>query len=275
MTSFIVVPQWQGSSSSRAMQLVDGAAAIAGDLPRARTTIVEVPLEAGESLDSGVRRLSSLHHTARTQLEALALSAAPVVTVGGDAGVATTSALFAAGATRGRIDPGVVVVWLSAHAGMHDTITSPSGAFDTMAARAVVDAAAPQPAEAPLAPAQLVLAGVRAIDPEEITAVERLGILMLSVDDATPEAIADAVADRAATGVFIHVDLDVLDPSALNGLSRPEPFGLDVSALTATITALREAAPLVGAAITGFSPSSPDAAVDDLGAILRIVGALA
>jgi arginase len=34
-------------------------------------------------------------------------------------------------------------------------------------------------------------------------------------------------------------------------------------------------APLVGSSITGFAPASPEAAVDDLGTILRIVGALA
>ena len=62
MSRFVVVPQWQGSGSSRAMQLVDGAAAIAGGLPRASCTPLEVPLEAGESLGSGVRRLSSLVH---------------------------------------------------------------------------------------------------------------------------------------------------------------------------------------------------------------------
>lgn len=275
MTSFVVVPQWQGSASSRAMQLVDGANAIAGDLPRARSAIVDVPLEAGEALDSGVRRLSSLHRSARAQLDALAGSAAPVVTVGGDGGVATTSALFAAGAARGVIDPGVVVVWLSAHAAMHDPESSPSGAYETMAARALVDASAPLPADSPLAPDRLLLAGVRAIDPAEDTAIERLGVGLLAVDDLTPDALAEAVAARGATGAFVHVALDVLDPSALSGLSDPVPFGIDVAALTACIAAVRATAPLVGAAVTGFSPASPDAAVDDLGAILRIIGALA
>ncbi|MCR2828112.1 arginase family protein, partial [Microbacterium sp. zg.Y909] len=60
MTRFIVVPQWQGSPSARAMLLVDGAEAIEGDLPRAACTRVDVPLEAGESLDTGVHRLSAL-----------------------------------------------------------------------------------------------------------------------------------------------------------------------------------------------------------------------
>ena len=55
----------------------------------------------------------------------------------------------------------------------------------------------------------------------------------------------------------------------------PIPFGARVAELTAAITRLRARTPLVGASIAGFAPASPAAAVDDLGAILRIVGALA
>ncbi|MFE1645568.1 arginase family protein [Microbacterium sp. P01] len=283
MTRFIVVPQWQGSSSSRAMQLVDGAGAIAGDLPRARSTVVEVPLEAGESLDSGIRRFSALHQTSGLQLDALTsvgVSDGPVVTIGGDAGVATTSALWTAGATRGAVDPGVVVLWLSAHAGLHDPESSPTGAFDTMAARAVVDATVPRvadalPHSALLSAGRLILAGVRLTDDAEQDAAERLGVRIVSADELTPAALAAAVRDAGASGVFVHVDLDVLDPSALSGLSDPVPFGVDVATLTASIAAVRAVAPLVGGAITEFSPASPDAAVDDLGAILRIIGALA
>ena len=60
MTRFLVVPQWQGSPAARAMHLVDGAEAIAGDLPRASTARVEVPASAGEALGTGIRRYSAL-----------------------------------------------------------------------------------------------------------------------------------------------------------------------------------------------------------------------
>ncbi|MAB19869.1 MAG: arginase, partial [Microbacterium sp.] len=55
----------------------------------------------------------------------------------------------------------------------------------------------------------------------------------------------------------------------------PVPFGPSVAEVVAAIRAVREALPCAGATLTGFSPVSPDAAVDDLGAILRIIGALA
>ncbi|WP_308493356.1 arginase family protein [Microbacterium terrisoli] len=284
MTRFLVVPQWQGSSSSRAMQLIDGAAAIAGDLPRTASVTVDVPVEAGESLDSGVHRLSALQRVARMHLTALAEILGEhvdgahdeiVLTVGGDGGVATTAALAATGATRGELDPGAVVVWFSAHADLHDTTTSPTGAFDTMAVRALLDDAVPRPAEHGLAASQLLLAGVRAIEPAEAEVAQRLGIGILTTDDLTPASLVAAVRERGATSVFIHVDVDVLDPGAMTGLASPEPFGLDAAALIACIGAVRAEVPLRAAAITEFSPASPAAAVEDLGTILRLVGALA
>jgi arginase len=67
MVRFLVIPQWQGSPAPRAMLLTDGASAISGDLPRAATTVLDVPVEAGESLGTGVRRLSALLRTPRTR----------------------------------------------------------------------------------------------------------------------------------------------------------------------------------------------------------------
>ncbi|GAA3767639.1 arginase family protein [Microbacterium kribbense] len=275
MTHFLVVPQWQGSSSSRAMQLIDGALAIAGDLPRSSCVVLDVPMEAGESLDSGVHRLSALHRIARAHLEALAELDDPVLTIGGDSGVATTAALAAVGATGGTIDPKAVVVWFSSHAGLHDPGSSPTGAFDSMSARALLEDAAPRPAEFSLAADRLILAGVRAVDAAEADVIERLGVSVLSADELTPDALAAAVAGLGASHVFIHVDLDVLDPAAVTGVSDPEPFGPDVAQLVACIGAVRAHTPLHAAAITGFAPTSPADAVNDLGAILRLVGALA
>lgn len=274
---FLVVPQWQGSSSARAMQLVDGAEAIAGDLPRSACTRVEVPLEAGESLGTGIRRFASLQQVAARQREAAAGLGpdAHVVTVGGDPGVAVTAALQALAGADGGIDPAALVVWLGAHPGLHDVAGSPTGAFDTMAARAVADAAIPGASEARLDPRRLLLAGVRDLDAAEEDAAAALGIALVPADALTPEALAAAVAERAPSRVFVHVDLGVLDPSELAALADAVPFGLRVGDLVAAIRAVRAVAPLAGAALTAFSPASPDAASDDLGAILRIVGALA
>ena len=58
--TFLVVPQWQGSSNARAMRLVDGAEAIRGDLPSSHTRVVDVPSSAGRR-SWQQRRQAQLH----------------------------------------------------------------------------------------------------------------------------------------------------------------------------------------------------------------------
>ncbi|MEI3866130.1 arginase family protein [Microbacterium sp. CCNWLW134] len=270
MARFIVVPQWQGSSSSRAMRLIDGALAIAGDLPRTATTILEVPTEAGEDLGSGVRRFSSLTRIAELVSRAVADGDGPAVVVGGDCGVALPSL-----AALDTSD--VTVLWLDAHADLQTPATSPSGAFHGMVVRALLgDAPAGLALDPPLPASRVLLAGTREFDAEEEDFAPASGITLLGPDAlADPEAVVEAVAATGASRVYIHVDLDVLDPGLISGVSHPVPFGATVEQVVGTIRAVRARLPLAGATLTEFSPTEPEVAVDDLGTILRIVGALA
>lgn len=275
MTRFVVVPQWQGSPAARAMLLIDGAEAIAGDLPRASVRI-DVPLEAGESLGSPVRRLSSLTRIRDLVAAELADHAQqsggdePTIVIGGDCGVAVPAIAHAA--TR---HPGMAVVWFDAHADLHSPDTSPSGAFAGMALRAVFGDGELSAGGA-VGADRIVLAGAREFEDAESALVQTAGIRVVAVAEfAEPSALADAVTATGADAVYIHVDLDVLDPAVMTGLTSAVPFGLAVAQVTAAIAALRERLPLAGASVCGFAPATPAGAVDDLGSILRIVGALA
>lgn len=273
MTRFVIVPQWQGSPSSRAMQLIDGAQAIAGDLPRSACTMIEVPLEAGDAAGTGVHRFSALHRTRGLIDEALAESDEPVMLVGGDCGVAV-GAIGRAAATNAEL----AVVWLDAHPDLHSPESSTSGAFGGMALRSVIgdgpDGLALASGVVPAS--RVVLAGAREYDPAEEQIAAAGAITVIAADALSDaSALADAVASTGASAVYVHVDLDVLDPSAFTGVTSTVPFGVDVPDLVAALAALRTRVPLAGSSIAGFAPSSPAAAIDDLGAILRIIGALA
>jgi arginase len=273
MARFVIVPQWQGSPSSRAMQLIDGAQAIAGDLPRASCTTVEIPLEAGESIETGVLRYSTLCRARELVELELAPVTEPVMLIGGDCGAAVGAVGHAA-----RRHPDLAVVWLDAHPDLHTPASSPSGAFSGMALRAILGDGADGLVLEPGAVARerLVLAGAREYEPAE---EETAAALALRVIDASalsdPDALAAAVTATGAAALYIHVDLDVLDPASMSGVTASVPFGVSLTDLLASIARARAALPLVGSSITGFAPSSPAAAVDDLGTILRIVGALA
>jgi arginase len=90
---------------------------------------------------------------------------------------------------------------------------------------------------------------------------------------ADPLALADAVAATGAGAVYMHVDLDVLDPAVIGGVARPSLRPESRAAVAAIAACARVC--LAGASIAGFAPASPAAAIDDLGTILRVVGALA
>ncbi len=274
MARFVIVPQWQGSSSSRAMQLVDGATAIAGDLPRSACTFVEVPAEAGESLDTSVRRLSTLRRVRELVQQAVVGGEEPAIVIGGDCGVSVGAV---AAVAADDPDGDIALVWLDAHADLHTPETVVSGAFHGMVLRAILGEGVEGmtlPGGA-ITPDRVVLVGTRDLAAPEEDYIARAGIRMLPVESlAEPTSVVAAVAETGASRVFLHIDVDVLDPAALTGLAFPVPFGAQPADLIATIKALRARFPLAGAAITEFSPSSPDDAVDDMGTILRIVGAL-
>ena len=264
------------------MRLVGGALAIAGDLPSTRTTVIEVPVEAGDALGTRVDRLSSIIEvTARhaTALDAVTAGdgAAVPVTIGGDCGVA-----LAAVAHSLRHDS-VAVVWFDAHPDLHTPASTGSRAFAGMVLRTLLgDGLATLAPTPPLAASRVVLAGARSIDDAEAEAIDSLGIPVIAcpidrtVDgaDFTHELVA-AVAATGASRVHIHIDVDVLDPAEFASKDSPEPFGLAVTTLTGAIRALTSEFELIGASTAEFAPSNDEDAAGDLATILRIIGALA
>ena len=264
---FLVVGQWQGSASSRAMRLGDGASAIAADLPRASTTVVDVPAGAGDRLETAVARYTSVLAVAERVAEETAVATEPVLVVGGDG----ASVLGATAA----LAPDTAFVRISGSSGYRALNRAQPVAAETAALRLLVDRPDDLFPGLPVVPASsVVVAGVRGVEDAERAALDKAGIVHLDVDAATPDALAAAVERTGAASVFVHVDLDVLDPSEVDGLLEPVPFGLDGAALVERIQAATRGRRLVGAALTGFAPVDPDRAVDDLGVILRVVGAV-
>ncbi|MFT4234936.1 MAG: arginase family protein [Microbacterium sp.] len=276
MARFIVAPEWQGSKSSRAMAHITGAEAIAGDLPASACTEVDVPMEAGDALGSPVLRLSALLQVRRGILTALAAGDGPAIVIGGDCGVTVPAIEHVAG-------PDLAVVWLDAHPDLRD---ESQGSFGGMALRAVINdgydfsgeaSALSLPLHRAIAPGRIVLAGTRSMDDEE-SAYLGAGVHSVVMVDAasfSPESLVHAVKGTGASRVYIHIDLDVIDPASMNAVPDAVPFGLDPAEVVAAIRAVRDVLPLAGATIAGFAPATPAEALDDLPTILRLIGALA
>ncbi len=251
------------------MRLIDGAHAIRDDLPVASTMVVDVPAGAGSDLGTAVNRLSAVQYV-RDELRAtLQDVVAPAIIIGGDCGVDLGAVDHANAAGD------LAVLWIDAHADMNTPQTSPSGAFHGMVLRTLLGDGPDEVAAAhPLTPGSVVLVGTRSLDDAENDYIVEHGIPVIVPEQVSAEAVSAALLATGASRVYLHVDLDCLDPSELACVSYPEPFGLTMQQLLDVILAARQALPLAGAAITEFAPGTAEDASDDMPTILRIVGAL-
>lgn len=245
------------------MRQAEGAAAIREDLPAANTRDIAVPLEAGDDQGTGVARFSSLQLVRERLRDTLGELDDAAIVIGGDCGVSTAAVAHAVD-RRGDL----ALIWFDAHPDLNSPATSPSGAYAGMVLRSIIDDG--------LVPAgRVLLAGARSWDPGEDAFAAEAGIRSFTVDElGDPAALVDAVAETGAESVYLHIDLDVLDPSELAGLLDPEPFGISAAALAAAIKALRTRFALAGATIAAYAPAGPGDVAEDAPTILRVIAAL-
>ncbi|MFI0351039.1 arginase family protein [Actinomadura sp. 9N407] len=249
----VKVPQWQGSSVAQARLLARGADLLAGTVPGARVLSVRVPDAAGTERN-GVRSLDVLTGVAAEARAALTRAGGTAITVGGDCGVE----LEPVSAALARHGDALAVVWFDAHGDLNTPESSPSRAFHGMVLRTLLgQGPAELVPERPLRPGQVVLAGARALDEAEQAYIARTGLSLVPVADLRtgPGPLVEAVAATGATKIYVHIDLDVLDPGAFGSLSCPEPGGLSPQALRAAVQALTGRFTLAGLGITEYAPS--------------------
>lgn len=120
----------------------------------------------------------------------------------------------------------------------------------------------PRPEER-LSTRQIVLAGARALDSAELDFIASEGIRVLSVQALRdPGQLVSAVAGTGASHVYIHLDLDVLDPEHFTSLSCPETGGLHPDQLRAALSALTKRFNFAGMGVTEYAPAADSVSSD-------------
>ncbi|WP_425834064.1 arginase family protein [Streptomyces fractus] len=258
----LVIPQWQGSAARNPQRLAKGARQMSALLPAARRTVVDIDPRPGQDL-GGVRHLDVLTRSLEATRAALGRSGDDaLLSVGGDCGIELAPVAHAVA----RHGDSLAVVWFDAHADLNTPDTSPSGGFHGMVLRTLLGQGpsqlVPRPEER-LSTRQIVLAGARALDPAELDFIESERVRALSVEALRePGQLISAVAGTGATHVYIHLDLDVLDPEHFASLSCPEPGGLHPDQLHAALHALTTRFNFVGMGITEHAPAADSANSD-------------
>ena len=97
--------------------------------------------------------------------------------------------------------------------------------------------------------------GARDLDPAERSFVDthRVPIFMPNVRNAGDELI-DFVKSRGLNRAYIHLDLDVTEPSEFPHVLVPAPKGLGLDILVNTLRSIRQKLDVVGCSIVEYCP---------------------
>jgi len=148
-----------------------------------------------------------------------------------------------------RVRPDAWTLWIDAHGDYNSPDTTPSGFLGGMTlagACGVWDTGLGTWPD----PSRVILCGSRVLDSDERH--------LLAASDVQRASPADVAALTAGKAVYVHVDLDVLDPSVLPGMTFPAPGGLDEDRLQRMLTEVAAGAEVIGCEITDLT--APDLA---------------
>lgn len=142
-----------------------------------------------------------------------------------------------AGLQRGGRE--VAAVWVDAHGDLNTPESSPSGYWDGMSLAALAGLSLPEVVAGvglrPLAAGRLAHLAGRAFDPPEEARFERLGLLRILPGKkiATPASRERLRGLSEGCSLYLHVDVDGLDPRDAPAVGFPEPDGARLADLLA------------------------------------------
>ncbi|HEY6770879.1 MAG TPA: arginase family protein [Solirubrobacterales bacterium] len=165
------------------------------------------------------------------------------------------------GVVTGLMEDSPGVVWFDAHADFNTPDSTIEGYFDGMgvailtggAWQALVD----QAGTTTIPESAVLLAGARDFDPLEqqrldSSDVQYLPPSRIDSDDAVARA-ADGL-NPAPTGLYLHVDLDVLDSEEARVNIYSAPDGLSAAQLESQVAALLDRCPVRAISLTAYDP---------------------
>lgn len=247
----LLLPEWQGYGVDATV--AEAARALADAFPAGTFVEVDTPMSEPLALESGVLGLGAIARQAQRTLDTVtARQPSRIFTLAGTCGAELGPVAYLNARYRGD----VAVVWLDAHGDLNTPETSPSAHFHGMVLRTLLGAgpdALVRLLPRRLTPNQIILAGVRDLDRDEILFASDSAVTRLSPADLlVPDRVSGRVRSAGFTKVYVHLDLDVLDPVEFPDSLMQTPGGPTVDQVVDTIRHLDTSFDVVGFSVVEF-----------------------
>ncbi len=178
------------------------------------------------------------------------------------------------------------IVWFDAHGEFNTPETTRSGFLDgmglaTITGRCWQALAATIPGFTPVPDNHIVLVGVRDLDTEERILLENSGVIHISAAQVRDLGVQNALAPHLESlrqkveQVYVHLDLDVLDPTEAQANPFPTPEGLTVAEVKKAIEVVKAQFRIAAGGLASYDPDSDsghravDASLDLLGMLIE------
>jgi len=144
------------------------------------------------------------------------------------------------------------IVWFDAHGDFNTPETTVSGALEGMSLAIATGHCHPELMAKPVPEENVLLAATRDFDALEEVRLRASKIQIVSLD-----AFGDALGCLAARveNIYLHLDLDVLDPQISPGVNFSAPGGISAEQLFEAVRRVAATGKLAAAAITNFNPA--------------------
>jgi arginase len=247
MIEVFVIRQWQGAG-----ERYDLLTSLDSFLSASKLRYTEIPTDLLPSKTSnGIRHYASIKENLGLQLKTYA-DASPdrALTLACECsgGIAPISYFIS------KYPEDMVVLWIDAHGDMNTPESSPSGNFHGMPLRVLLGDGPIEFVEqvhGKLIPERLGLVGVRDLDRPERTFISENKIRHWPELDVTAtKEVLDFISRKK---VYVHLDLDVIDPESASLALYKTPGGITIEALMSLIEDISKVATIVGTCIAEYN----------------------
>jgi arginase len=252
----LLFPQWQGGGVDSATY--DGTLELR-DIYLRGQEISEVPVSSapiGEKRNNiiGYDDILAQLREAREVIELNQPDTAFTIGAGCDADIMSISYMNAK--TKGDM----TLLWVDAHGDIHTPESSETKRFYGMPIRVLLgegDKAILDLMFSKLQPSQLVMAGVRDLDKAERVFIPSRSISMFSAEDTerSLEAVLSAVRAKGHRNIYVHIDLDALEPAEFPCVRLPVPNGIKIDTLKELLENLSAEFEMVGIGMFEYVPT--------------------
>ena len=253
-TLYLFFPQWQGSGETN--EIFHGANLLREIINH---DFINVPLSSiqGYSCENNIFAYKQIIDQLITCKKLIKeYSPEKIFSLGGDCGIELAPVSY-----LNKIHENLGIIWFDAHGDLNTPESSPSKHFHGMPLMTLLGKGEKNIVNllnSKLSINQLFLIGTRELDSAEEKYIlgNKVTLFTVNIIEENENLLIETLKSKGFTNIYIHLDLDVIEPVELPYVKCPTPNGLSLRKLTNILNRLNNSFHIIGGSLCEFAPNN-------------------